>query len=172
MISKELGLNRFVCEQPPYNILDRRIERELVPLALTYGFAIIPWSPLAGGLLTGKYTRGSASPEGSRFAEPSRKAQLKERMPEQVFDVTEGLAPLAKDKGCTMGQLALAWAGHQPGITSAIIGPRTAEHLEENLGALAVTLTDQDKAKIDELVAPGRAVSFFYEADFGPHPFR
>ncbi|HZQ38011.1 MAG TPA: aldo/keto reductase, partial [Dehalococcoidia bacterium] len=69
-VAKELGLNRFICEQPPYNLVDRRIERELVPMALTYGFALIPWSPLAGGLLTGKYQRGQPMPEGARFANP------------------------------------------------------------------------------------------------------
>src|ERR687893_78133 len=68
-IAKELGLNRFVCEQPPYHLLDRRIERELVPMAMTYGFGVIPWSPLAGGLLTGKYQRGETPPADSRFGE-------------------------------------------------------------------------------------------------------
>ena len=68
-VAKELGLNRFICEQPPYNLLDRRIERELLPMARTYGIAIIPWSPLAGGLLTGKYSRNAPPPADSRYAD-------------------------------------------------------------------------------------------------------
>jgi len=171
-VSKELGLNRFICEQPPYHILDRRIERGLIPMARTYGIAIIPWSPLAGGLLTGKYTRNGPPPPDSRFAEYATTPRLKARMVEQLFDVVEGLAPLAAAKTCTVSQLALAWSVQQPGITSPIIGPRTMEQLEDNLGALTVALSDADHQAIDQLVPPGRMVSPFYEAEFGPHPQR
>ena len=90
------------------------------------------------------------------------------RLNETVYDVNEGLLPLAEAKGCTVSQLALAWCIHQPGITSPILGPRTMEHLVDNLGALDVTVTDEDRRRIDELVPPGRMVSPFYEADFGP----
>ncbi len=171
-VSKELGLNRFVTEQPPYHILDRRIERELIPMAQTYGIGIIPWSPLAGGLLTGKYTRENPSPEGARYANVEDNPRLAQRKTDELYDVVEGLQPLAQAKGCTLAQLALAWCMHQPGITSPIIGPRTMEQLEDNLGALKVTITDEDRAAIDRLVPPGRMVSPFYEADFGPHQFR
>ncbi|GIV76388.1 aldo/keto reductase [Litorilinea aerophila] len=171
-VSKELGLNRFVTEQPPYHILDRRIERELIPMAQTYGIGIIPWSPLAGGLLTGKYTRENPSPEGARYANVEDNPRLARRKTDELYDVVEGLQPLAQAKGCTLAQLALAWCMHQPGITSPIIGPRTMEQLEDNLGALEVTITDEDRAAIDRLVPPGRMVSPFYEADFGPHQFR
>jgi aryl-alcohol dehydrogenase-like predicted oxidoreductase len=170
--SKELGLNRLICEQPPYNILDRRIERELLPMARTYGIATIPWSPLAGGLLTGKYRRNAPPPPDSRFASIEDNARLQARMNENIFDVIEGLQPLANEKGCTMSQLALAWCAQQPGVTSPIIGPRTMDQLQDNLAALNVTLTAEDKAKIDELVPPGRMVSPFYEAEFGPHQYR
>ncbi len=171
-ISKELGLNRFVSEQPPYHILDRRIERELIPLAQTYGVAIIPWSPLAGGLLTGKYGRNTKPPEDSRFADVANNPRLQARMTADLFDVVDGLQPLADAKGCTVAQLALAWCMHQPGVTSPIIGPRTMEQLEDNLGALQVEITAEDRATIDSLVLPGRMVSPFYEADFGPHQYR
>ena len=167
-VAKELGLNRFVSEQPPYHILDRRIERELVPMARTYGIGLIPWSPLAGGLLTGKYTRGGVAPEGTRYAKAEDVPPQFRRLNETVYDVNEGLLPLAAAKGCTISQLALAWCIHQPGITSPILGPRTMEHLVDNLGALDVTVTDEDRQRIDELVPPGRMVSPFYEADFGP----
>ena len=174
-VCKELGLNRFVCEQPPYNIVDRRAEGELIPMALTYGLAIIPWSPIAGGVLTGKYKRSQPAPEGSRFSDSSN-PNVKHRLNDRVFDVTEGLELLARDKGCSMSQLALAWCAGQPGITSPIIGPRTLEQLEDNLGGVEVTLTDEDRARIDELVPPGGMVSRYYDgiasADWGPHPFR
>lgn len=171
-VAKELGLNRFICEQPPYHILDRRIERELIPMAQTYGIGIIPWSPLAGGLLTGKYNRNAPPPADSRFADVANNPRLQARMTSDLFDVVDGLQPLAQAKGITLSQLALAWCIHQPGITSPIIGPRTMEQLEDNLGALNTTLTDEDRAAIDALVPPGRMVSPFYEADFGPHQYR
>ncbi len=167
--AKELGLNRFVSEQPPYHILDRRIERELVPMALTFGLGLIPWSPLAGGLLTGKYTREESAPEGARYANA---ADDSGRLNSRVYDVTEGLLPLAEAKGCTMSQFALAWCAQQPGITSPILGPRTMEQLDDNLGALDVTITADDRRRVDELVPPGRIVSPFYEADFGPSQHR
>ena len=167
-VAKELGLNRFISEQPPYHILDRRIERELVPMALTFGIGLIPWSPLAGGLLTGKYTRGLPAPEGARYARPEDEPRQSRRLNDSVYDVNEGLLPLAEAKGCTLSQLALAWCAQQPGITSPILGPRTMEQLEDNLGALQVTVTAEDRQRVDELVPPGRMVSPFYEAEFGP----
>ena len=171
-VAKELGLNRFVCEQPPYNLLDRRIERELLPMAQTYGFATIPWSPLAGGLLTGKYNRDTPPPVDSRYGDAKEGSPQQKRITEQAFDVIEGLSPLVSAKGCTMSQFALAWCVQQPGVTSPIIGPRTMDQLEDNLKALEVTVTDEDRAKIDDLIAPGQMVSPFYEADFGPHLYR
>ena len=168
--AEKYGLNRFVCEQPPYNLLDRRIERELVPMAQTYGIALIPWSPLAGGLLTGKYRRGQEAPTGTRYANPSP-IQAR-RMNDQLFDVLEDLLPVAADKGVPLSQLALAWVARQPGVSSAIIGPRTMEQLEDNLQALQVALTPEDLARIDAISRPGSNVSPFYEADFGPHPHR
>ena len=172
MVSKELGLNRFICEQQPFHILDRRAERELLPLARTYGIATIPWSPLAGGLLTGKYDRNTPPPADSRFADVATNPRLQARMVEAIFDVLDGLKPIADAKNCTLSQLALAWCASQPGVTSPIIGPRTMEQLEDNLGALSITLSAEDQAAIDRLVPPGRMVSPFYEADFGPHQFR
>lgn len=170
--AKELGLNRFVSEQSPYHILDRRIERELIPMAQTYGIGLIPWSPLAGGLLTGKYTRENRSPEGARYANAASEERLRRRYNESVFEVTDGLRPLAAAKDCTLSQLVLAWCVQQPGITSPIIGPRTMDQLVDNLGALEVEINDADRQRIDELVAPGRMVSPFYEADFGPNLHR
>jgi aryl-alcohol dehydrogenase-like predicted oxidoreductase len=163
-ISKELGLNRFVSEQPPYHILDRRIERELVPLSLSYGIGIIPWSPLAGGKLTGKYKRGEPKPENSR--------ENPENFSEGTWKALDGLESLCKEKGCSMTAFALAWNFSQPGITSPIIGPNSLAQLEDNLAASDVQITDDDRKRVDELVAPGTHVEDYYKADFGPHPHR
>ncbi|HEY8837905.1 MAG TPA: aldo/keto reductase [Dehalococcoidia bacterium] len=170
-VAKQLGLNRFICEQPPYNLLDRRIERELVPMAQTYGFAIIPWSPLGGGLLTGKYQRGQPLPEGARFSDQGRPGASR-RLNDRVYDVVEGLQPLAREKGCTLSQFALAWVMQQPGVTSAIIGPRTMEQFDDNIGAQNVTFSEEELKQIDRVIRRGDSVAPFYEADFGPHQYR
>ena len=169
-VSKELGLNRFICEQPPYNILDRRIERELLPMAQTYGIATIPWSPLGGGLLTGKYRSEHMPDEGRYLNRESKPWQM--RLTPGAFEVIDKLDPIVAEKGCTMAQLSLAWVLGRPGVTSPIIGPRTMEQLEDNLGAIDVPITDDDLAKIDEIVPPGSNVSPFYEADFGTPLYR
>ena len=170
--AKELGLNRFVSEQPPYHLLDRRIERELVPFAQTYGVALIPWSPLAGGFLTGKYSRDeSQSPEDSRYGiQPRRMGR--NHFTDESFDVLEAVQTIANEKNCTPGQVALAWCKDMPGVTSPIIGPRTMEQLEDNLGAVEVSLDENDHERLDAVAPPGRATVPYYEADFGPHPFR
>jgi aryl-alcohol dehydrogenase-like predicted oxidoreductase len=170
-VSKELGLNRFICIQPPYNLLDRRIERELVPMCRTYGIAIIPWSPIAGGTLTGKYRRGEPMPADGRFT-LTTVPRLKQLVNDHMHDVVEGLEPIAAAKGCTLSQLAVAWTLAQPGVTSPIIGPRTMEQFEDNLGALNVELTPADLRQIDEVAPPGTNVVPYYENDFGPHPYR
>jgi aryl-alcohol dehydrogenase-like predicted oxidoreductase len=165
-VSKELGLNRFVSEQPPYHILDRRIERELAPMAQTYGLALIPWSPLAGGFLSGKYRRGEASPEGARFREGDR------HFTEAAFKVLEVVEEVAKEKSCTPSQFALAWCAQQPAITSPIIGPRTMEQLEDNLGSVNLKVTDEDRTRLNAVAPPGQVTVPYYEADFGPHKYR
>ena len=164
--SKELGLNRFVCEQPPYHPLDRRIERELVPMALTYGIGLIPWSPLAGGFFTGKYRRGEPFPEDSRLSGSAR------QYGDAAFDVLDVFEALAREKDATISQVALAWNASQPGITAPIIGPRTMEQLEDNLGAADVEITDAGRERIDAAAPPGRAIVPFYEAQWGPHAHR
>ena len=168
-VSKELGLNRFVTEQPPYHILDRRIERELVPMSQTYGVALLPWSPLAGGFLTGKYHRDETRSEG-RLKEDN--AWSARHFTDAAFKVLDVVESIAHEKDCSPSQFALAWCAQQPGITSPIIGPRTMEQLEDNLRAAELTVTDEDRKRIDEVAPPGRAVVPYYEADFGPHTFR
>ena len=171
MLSRELGLNRFVCEQPAYNLLDQRIEREVIPFAQTYGFAIIPWSPLGGGLLTGRYNRVHRQPgDAKRFY--GEDDYLNSILTAGFFDRIEPFCELAKAKGCSPSQLALAWCLHQPGVTSPIIGPRTMEHLEDHLNALKIALSPEDHVGLDKLFPPGGMVLSFYEASFGPNLYR
>lgn len=176
-VSKEHGLNRTVCEQPAYNLLDRRIERELVPMAQTYGIALIPFSPTAAGFLAGRYRRGEPVAKGTRldrFWGGEREAHL---IP-SAFDVLDGVEAIAREKGCSSAQLALSWCRQQPGITSPIIGPRTLEQLEDCLGSLTVTLTPDDLARLDQIAPPGRVTVPYYGADgqarttWGPHEHR
>jgi aryl-alcohol dehydrogenase-like predicted oxidoreductase len=170
-VSRELGLNRFVCEQPAYNLLDRRIEREVIPFACTHGFAIIPWSPLGGGLLTGRYRAETRRPsDARRFA--GEDGYLDSILTDAFFDRIEPFCDLARAKNCTPAQLALAWCARQPGVTSPIIGPRTLEHLEEHLQALAITLTDEDHAALDRLFPPGGMTSSFFDGNSAPHVYR
>jgi aryl-alcohol dehydrogenase-like predicted oxidoreductase len=177
-VAKELGLNRFVCEQPPYHLLDRGIERELVPLAQTYGLAIIPWSPLARGFLSGKYRRGEEIPGDSRVSRDMQgpfKERTQKHFSDLAFAVLDTLSALAQEKHCTVGQVALSWCANQPGITSPIIGPRTLEHLDDNLGALEVTLTADDRARLDAVSEPEQAIVPYYTGrliDFKPPQYR
>ena len=148
--SEKHGLNRFICEQQPYNLLDRRVERELIPMAQTYGVATIPWSPLAGGLLTGKYHRGEEPPEGARYARAN--AMQRRRYNDRIFDVIEGLAPLADAKECPLSQFALGWVMAQPGVTSPIIGPRTMEQLDDNLDAAELKFTADELDAVNQRI--------------------
>jgi len=176
--SKELGLNRFVSEQPPYHLLDRSIERELIPLAQGYGLAILPWSPLARGFLSGKYRRGEDIPGDSRIARDMQgpfAARTRKHLSDLAFDVLDQVEGIANEKGCTVSQLALAWCMNQPGITSPIIGPRTMEHLMDNLGSANVTITAEDKQRLDAISEPEQVIVSYYNGkamDFKPSPYR
>ena len=165
-------LNRFVCEQPPYNLLDRRIERELLPMCRTHGIATIPWSPIGGGLLTGKYRAGQPIAPGTRFADKDMSPILRRRLTDASLAVVEKLLPLAEARHVPLSQFALAWVLHQPGVTSPIVGPRTLEQFEDNLKALDLKLSEAELKRIDAIVPPGTHTSPYYEADFGPHQHR
>lgn len=171
-MAKELGLNRFVTEQPPYNLLDRRVERELAPMAQSYGVALIPWSPLAGGFLSGKYKRGEGGKNEWRFHEGGHGRTDSILNNNTAYDIVELLVAMAEEKKCSPSQLALAWNMNQPGITSPIIGPRNVEQLIDNLGAVDVKVTDEDRKRLDAVALPGRVTVPFYETDGGPSKFR
>lgn len=161
--SDALHLNRFVCEQPPYNLLDRRIERELLPFCRTYGFGVIPWAPIAGGLLTGKYRLNQPRPEGSRY----EKGAFANRDNDAALAVVEKLLAFAEQRSVPLAHFSLAWCMAQNGITSPIIGPRSMEQLEDYLKAFEVKITEEDNKEIDAIVPPGTHVSNYYSADFG-----
>ena len=162
-------LPRIACEQPPYNLLDRRIERELVPAAQTYGVAIMPWSPLAGGLLTGKYQGGKEIPAGTRFADMGSNPIAASRWTDAALTQIDLLRPLAAAKGVSLAHFALAWVLQQPGVSSVLVGPRTLEQLEHNLEALKIRLTGEELQAIDQVVPPGSHTSPYHEGGFQPH---
>jgi aryl-alcohol dehydrogenase-like predicted oxidoreductase len=158
-VAREQGLPSYVSEQPPYNLLDRRIENELVPLCREYDLAILPWSPLAAGILAGRYDSADVMPDGSRAARVER---TRARVTQAGLDVARRLGELAGERGLTTSQLALLWVKDQPGITAPIVGPRTMAQLDDALGILGRTLDDDARASCDELVHPGNAVSDFH----------
>jgi len=167
----DLRLNRPVCSQPAYNLLDRRAEHELLPMARTYGLAVIPWSPLAQGFLSGKYRRDSIDPADGRLtaqAGVQETGGIETHHQEPVFALIDLLTELAAAKGCTVSQLALAWSMHQPGITAPIIGPRTLEQLQDNLGACHVTITDEDRRQIDAIIPPGQMLVHYMRVTTEP----
>jgi aryl-alcohol dehydrogenase-like predicted oxidoreductase len=163
-VAKELGLNRFISEQPGYHMLDRTAEREVIPAAETFGMAIIPWGPLCGGLLTGKYRKDSGPSDG-RWQDGKDNAN-REVTP-LAWEVIELLRGLAEKKQCSVSQVALAWCAAQPGVTAPIIGPRTLEQVTDNLGAMDVRLESVDFAEIDALVPPCSAAVSYYDRAMG-----
>jgi len=165
-VSERYNLVRFVSEQPPYNLLDRRIENELVPLCQKYELAILPWSPLAGGILAGRYSSNGSNghfPEGSRALRMGTTFQ--DRVTERGVDVAQQMNDMARERGMTASQFALLWCKDQPGITSPILGPRTMAHLEDALGVADKKLDNADRAVLDELVHPGTAVADFHNSN-------
>src|SRR3954471_8439757 len=159
-VAERRGRERFVTEQPPYSILVRGVEAELLPVCRRYGMGVIPWSPLAGGWLSGKFRRGGGAGPRRRPAQmlPQRyDLSLPEN--QRKLDAADALARLAEDNGMTLIEMALAFVIRHPAVTAAIIGPRTMEHLESQLPAADVKLTDELLDKIDEIVPPGMNVN-------------
>lgn len=153
-ISERRGLERFISLQPPYSILRRTMEAELFPMCLKFGIGSIVWSPLEGGFLTGKYRRGGVNPKDSPRAE-RWVGDLANPKFARRLDVIEALVALADEKGVPLARLATAWTLRHPAVTSAIVGPRTAAHLDDAIAALDVTIAPEEAARIDALVAPG-----------------
>ncbi len=170
MVSELKGYARFISEQPPYNLLDRRIENELVPMCQAYELGLITWSPLAQGVLAGRYSSATDLPADSRGA--LRGGIYSERITQPGIEVGDKVVSLAKAHGMSPAQLATLWVKDQPGITAPLIGPRTLEQLEHLLPVLDMTLSAELAAACDRLVPPGGAVaSFFNTAEWMKHRF-
>ena len=175
-ISERRGLERFVCEQPPYSIFVRHIERDVLPVAERYGMGAIVWSPLAGGWLTGKYRRGQDAPEDSRASRMAKawgkdspvakRFDMSRPANQRKLDLVEDIAAIADKAGMPMTHLAHAFVLSHPAVSSAIIGPRTPEQLEDALASADIELDDEILDAIDSVVASGEVIE---AADRGWH---
>lgn len=154
-ISEKRCLGRFVTEQPPYSLLVRSIEADVLPVAEKYHMGVIPWSPLAGGWLTGKFRKGRDAPETHRGNLLPGRYDMSDATNQKRLDAAEDFAVLADDTGISLIHLALAFVMQHPAVTAPIIGPRTMDHLESQLGAVDVTLGTDVLDRIDEIVPPG-----------------
>jgi aryl-alcohol dehydrogenase-like predicted oxidoreductase len=167
-VAEKRGRERFVCEQPPYSMLIRRIEADVLPVCEQYGMGVIPWSPLAGGWLSGRYGKGGDSPADSRRAQmiPSR-YDMSIRGNQAKLEAAQALGELADETGMSLIEMALAFVTSHPAVSAAIIGPRTMEQLEGQLPALETKLSADVLDRIDEIVPPGTNVN---QADTGWDP--
>jgi aryl-alcohol dehydrogenase-like predicted oxidoreductase len=154
-VARRRGRERFVCEQPPYSILVREVENDVLPTCQRYGMGVIPWSPLAGGWLTGRFRLGAEVPVSRRADRIPDRYDLSLPGNQRKLEAADKLAALAEEAGLTLIEMALAFVIRHPAVTAAIIGPRTMEHLESQLGAADVQLSDELLDRIDEVVPPG-----------------
>jgi aryl-alcohol dehydrogenase-like predicted oxidoreductase len=159
-VAEKRGRERFVCEQPQYSMLIRRVEVDVLPVCQQYGIGVIPWSPLAGGWLSGRYRKGGDSPGNSRRAQmlPSR-YDMSIPANQAKLEAAQALGELAEETGMTLIELALAFVVNHPAVTAAIIGPRTMEQLESQLPTLATKLSADVLDRIDAIVPPGTNVN-------------
>ena len=166
-VAERRGRERPVTEQPPYSLLAREVERDVLPTAQKYGIGVLPWSPLAGGWLSGRYRRGEEHVVSSR--QQRQPARHDPALPENrtKLEAVHALQDLADEAGLSLIHLALAFVLEHPAVSSAIIGPRTMEQLESQLGVEKVSLSQDVLDRIDEIVAPGTTIN---EADKGYAP--
>jgi len=156
------GRERFVSQQIYYSLQAREAEYELVPIAVDQGVGILVWSPLAGGLLSGKYRRGAQPAGGSRQLTDWDEPPVYHR--ERLFDVVEALVEIGADRGVSAAQVALAWLLRRPGVVSLIVGARTDEQLADNLAAADLRLSDDDHARLEELSRPPLIYPYWHQA--------
>jgi aryl-alcohol dehydrogenase-like predicted oxidoreductase len=159
-LSEKHGWARYITEQPPYNLLDRRIENELVPFAQRYDLGLLPWSPLAMGILAGRYPGVGELPSDSRAARIGIWAA--DRVSATGIQAAREFAAIAAQQGLSPSQLALLWVKDQPAVTSPIIGPRTMQHLEDALPVLHMGLDPTLNEQLDQVVPPGSTVADFH----------
>ncbi len=153
-VAERRGLARFRTEQPPYSILDRGIEREVLPVCERYGMGALVWSPLSKGMLTGRYRKGQPLPDSLRV-----KVFPKQMSDARNLDAVEQLIPLAQEAGLSLTHMAMGFVIAHPGVTSAILGPRTMAHLDDLLAGAEVRLSDEVLDRIDQIVPPGTDVA-------------
>src|ERR1700722_121728 len=161
-VAERRGLARFRTEQPPYSILDRGIEREMLPTCQRYGMGIMVWSPLSKGMLTGRYRKGQPLPDSIRV-----KYFPRQMSDARSLDAVEQLVPLAEEAGLSLTHMAMAFVMAHPCVTSAILGPRTMQHLDDLLAGVEVRLSDAVLDRIDQIVPPGTDVGL-NEAAYNP----
>ena len=158
-VSREHGLRRYVCEQPPYSLLVRGVEADVLPTCRELGMATIAWSPLAGGWLSGRWRKGADDLTSRRSAMIPQRYDLSLPANQEKLEAADALAALAEEAGMTLIEMALAFVINHPAVTAAIIGPRTMEQLSSQLGANDVKLDAATLEGIDEIVAPGRTIN-------------
>ncbi len=157
------GLPRFVAEQPPYQMLDRGIENEMVWMCMRQGIGICPWGPLAYGLLSGRYRKGQPPHEGGRFS--GKDPDTDSRYTHAALDAVEEYLKLSEARGVSLAEFAHAWLLSRPGIASVIVGPGSEDHLESALRSVDLELTPDELAAVDEIVPPGTHVSNFFDGN-------
>jgi aryl-alcohol dehydrogenase-like predicted oxidoreductase len=162
MVSEVKGYERFVSEQPPYNLLDRRIENELIPMSQAHGLGIISWSPMAMGVLAGRYADSEEFPTDSRAE--LRGGIYAQRITARGISVGRKFVEVARQHDISAAQLAVLWVKDQPGISAPLIGPRTVEQLQHFLPVGSMSLSDELRDACDELVPPGTAVVNFHNS--------
>jgi aryl-alcohol dehydrogenase-like predicted oxidoreductase len=158
-VARERGHQRFVCEQPPYSILVRGIEADVLPTCKEHGMGVIPWSPLAGGWLSGRWRKGADDLSSRRSVMIPDRYDLSHPANQAKLDAADALAHLAEESGMSLIHMALAFVISHPAVTAAIIGPRTMEQLESQLGAAEVVLDEAILDRIDEIVPPGMTIN-------------
>jgi aryl-alcohol dehydrogenase-like predicted oxidoreductase len=158
-VARERGMQRFVCEQPPYSLLARRIEADVLPTCRELGMGVIPWSPLAGGWLSGRWRKGAEDLTSRRAAMLPQRYDLSIPANRAKLEAADALGQLADEAGMSLVEMALAFVIRHPAVTAAIIGPRTMEQLESQLGGAEVPLDDTMLDRIDEIVAPGTTIN-------------
>jgi aryl-alcohol dehydrogenase-like predicted oxidoreductase len=154
-VAERRGRERFVCEQPPYSMIVRAVEAEMLPTCQRHGMGVIPWSPLAGGWLSGRWRKGQDAPESSRANRLPHRYDLSLPENQRKLEAVEQLAQLAEEAGLSLIHLAIAFVLRHPAVTAPIIGPRTMEQLESQIGAADVELSDEILDRIDQIVPPG-----------------
>src|SRR3954466_3557767 len=161
-LSERLGLERFVSQQIHYSLQAREAEYELIPAGLDAGVGVMVWSPLAGGLLSGKYRRGEQGPEGARQLTDWDEPPVPD--PDRLYDIVDALVEIADGHGVSAAQVALAWLLGRPGVSSVIVGARTDEQLADNLAAADLELSDDERARLDEVSAPPLLYPHWHQA--------